>query len=76
MELYKQIKKDIANILLLAAVFLTLWNYLPFGRDDTDGEKRSGMKLLIDAKTGCQYLGYNSGITPRLNNNGKQICKT
>ena len=76
MELYKQIKKDIANILLLTAVFLTLWNYSPFGRDDTDGEKRSGMKVLVDAKTGCQYLGYNSGITPRLDDEGKQICKT
>lgn len=49
-------------------------------RDDTDPpEGRSGMVPLVDALTGCQYLkgpGYwNGALTPRLDRNGKQVCK-
>jgi hypothetical protein len=51
-------------------------------RDDSDPPNgRSGMWVLIDARTGCHYLGwdgaYNRGaaITPRMDNNGKQVCK-
>lgn len=51
-------------------------------RDDSDPPNgRSGMWVLIDSRTGCQYLGwdgaYNRGaaITPRMDNNGKQVCK-
>ena len=44
--------------------------------DDTDqANQRSGMALHVDALTGCQYLRYSSGLTPRMGRDGKQICK-
>ena len=44
--------------------------------DSTDkGFTKSGLGLYIDNATGCHYLtaGF-SGITPRLDNQGKHIC--
>ena len=36
---------------------------------------RSGLRILIDHGTGCQYLRTSSsGITPRLDANGKPMC--
>ena len=50
---------------------------LPINRDDSDpGEwgERSGVAVRTDALTGCQYLeAMNGGLTPRIDNNGKQI---
>jgi hypothetical protein len=45
-------------------------------RDDTDPpDGRSGLSLYTDSKTGCQYLRAGiSGLTPRLDRDGKQIC--
>lgn len=45
--------------------------------DSTDKKpERSGLGLYTDAMTGCQYLSAKgSGITPRLDENGKQICR-
>lgn len=44
-------------------------------RDDTDPpDGRSGMLLLTDHKTGCQYL-YRGSLTPRMDEHGKQICQ-
>lgn len=44
-------------------------------RDDSDGEKRSGMIVYTDALTGCQYVGTILGsITPRLDKDGKIVC--
>lgn len=40
--------------------------------DPTAG--RSGMYVYTDKLTSCQYLGKDGAITPRLNNEGKQIC--
>ena len=31
-------------------------------------------RILTDNKTGCEYI-VNPGITPRMDNTGKQICK-
>lgn len=43
--------------------------------DDTDlPGGRSGMDLLTDHRTGCQYLYRRGAITPRMDANGKQIC--
>lgn len=45
-------------------------------RDDTDSpNKRSGMGLYTDHKTGLQYLraGWFGGLTPRLDANGKHM---
>lgn len=53
---------------------LTLWP-TPYDSTDAPGE-RSGLRLLTDNKTGCQYLqGGLSGITPRMDANGKQVCE-
>jgi len=46
---------------------------VPF--DSTDApDKRSGLSLMIDHKTGCQYLSKGSGLWPRFNRNGVHIC--
>lgn len=47
---------------------------LDVGRDDTDGKTRSGLNLYTDHKTGCQYLGNGSGLTPRMDALGYQVC--
>lgn len=40
-------------------------------KDDTDGYKRSGLKLHTDYGTGCQYLvTTKGGITPRIAKDG------
>lgn len=44
---------------------------------DKDFWHRSGSKLIIDYETGCEYLGNIFGsVTPRLDGNGKQICRS
>jgi hypothetical protein len=44
-------------------------------KDDSDfPDHSSSMSVLIDHLTGCQYLSRGS-LTPRLDANGKQICK-
>lgn len=35
----------------------------------------SGMRVYEDEETGCQYLGRDGALTPRLDAEGKQICK-
>lgn len=43
--------------------------------DETDSpDKRSGVRLITDYGTGCQYL-QRGGITPRLDADGNHICK-
>lgn len=43
--------------------------------DDTDPpDGRSGMTLLTDHGTGCQYLYRSGAITPRMDANGKHMC--
>jgi len=43
-------------------------------RDDSDSPTaRSGMMVLTDHLTDCQYL-YKGSLTPRLDAAGKQIC--
>jgi hypothetical protein len=44
--------------------------------DSTDFGKfnRSGVSLIIDAKTGCHYLARFGVMTPRLDKDGNQIC--
>jgi hypothetical protein len=42
--------------------------------DSTDNHiegKRSGMSLLIDHGTGCQYLSVGRSLTPRIASDGK-----
>lgn len=43
--------------------------------DTTDAPgSRSGLRLYTDHMTGCEYLGTRNGLTPRLDNTGRQIC--
>ena len=67
----------------LAGIFIvvsTLVVLLPLGRDNTDPgwPGRSGMRLHIDAATGCEYLSNpGGGITPRVNSKGSHMgCLT
>lgn len=63
-----------AILLLWVINFAT--EYFEYGFDDTDGEQRSGMGVLTDARTNCQYLYTPSGgLTPRMNLDGTQICE-
>lgn len=65
-------------VLGLVLGFLLVARYFyPPERDDTDGpEKRSGMALYIDYRTGCHYLGNPfGGITPRLDQDGRHMCE-
>ena len=43
--------------------------------DDIESKTRSGVELIIDYGTRCQYLAYpRGGITPRLNQQGEHVC--
>ena len=45
-------------------------------RDDSDSlNSRSGMTIHRDQLTGCEYLSRFGGVTPRLDSDGKQICR-
>jgi len=59
-----------------ALVLLILW-FLPMliDRDDSDSPtERSGLTLYTDHLTGCQYFGKTFSLTPRMNQEGKQVC--
>lgn len=66
-----------AILAVVGAIVLASLLVLPGPVDDTDASalQRSGLSLYIDARTGCQYLSTGRGLTPRLNENGKQICE-
>jgi hypothetical protein len=75
METYKQIKKDLMGLCVIILLLQLAWVVLPIGRDDTDGETRSGLKPRTDARTGCQYLESDGGgLTPRLDREGRHVC--
>lgn len=43
--------------------------------DNPDTRERSGMTILVDHGTGCQYLTRRGGgITPRLDKDGQPMC--
>lgn len=60
----------------VAAVNQLVGRYTDIGRDDTDPPAgRSDMEIMTDHATGCQYLmGSRGGLTPRLDESGKQMC--
>ncbi len=52
-------------------------NYIPIMKDDTDPKwGRSGMAIKVDHLTGCEYLSGVGGLTPRLDVEGSQICRS
>lgn len=70
---------------LFAIIAVTLLGFSPYLRDDSDmqgwGTPRSGLSIKTDYGTGCQYFvaygffGLGAGVTPRLDEFGKPICK-
>lgn len=64
------------SFLIAAAAVLALFGSCT-RRDDTDPPEpygRSGLILLADARTGCQYLAVPlGGITPRRDGEGKHM---
>ncbi len=70
-------KSEIAVLLGIVVMIFCVNFMMTVGKDSTDPESgRSGLILYIDAKTGCHYVkgGIFGATTPRLNQNGKQIC--
>jgi len=67
-------------ILVVPSAWLVLWLWVWLAvpdpaRDDSDPfGGRSGMMVLTDSLTGCQYL-YRGSLTPRMDRNGKQVCQ-
>jgi hypothetical protein len=52
---------------------------LPHATDDSDAgsDRRSGVTVITDHKTGLQYLAYpRGGLTPRLDRDGRHIAVT
>jgi len=71
--------KDVRDIFIIIACFFICSILLGSGcsKDNTDAEeKRSGLTLYTDYKTGLQYIGNPmGGITPRLTVDGKHMRK-
>lgn len=67
----------ILGALVAAAIFFTVVGLVSFtNHDDTDPRVgHSGLNLYTDYGTGCQYVGKGDSITPRMGDNGKQVCK-
>lgn len=66
----------LAHWLIIGLIVVWLLSLLPIGRDSTDGAwpRRSGVVVVTDAKTGCQYLRTpGGGITPRVDADGNQL---
>lgn len=64
----------------VAMIISLVIRWLPIFRDDSDEPgwfgNRSGIKPVTDNLTGCQYLiTSEGGITPRLDADGKHVCK-
>ena len=62
-------------------IVLILSYFMPYdSTDDKSNRKRSGLKIYTDHLTGCQYLSGSglfgaTGLTPRMDENGNQICE-
>jgi len=75
MSAYREFKRDLLWVVLAFIVLQLIWTLVPVGWDNTDGEKRSGLKPHVDALTGCQYLSTpRGGLYPRLDENGQPLC--
>ena len=69
-------KIRIAMLILAGWILLTFISYEIAPIDDSDATDpfiRSGMTVLVDHRTGCQYLRSGDGLTPRMEANGKQV---
>lgn len=64
------------GFVISVVIAVCVLHFSPSEKDSTDPiDGRSGLEIKVDAMTGCQYLTTTkSGLTPRLDANGKQIC--
>lgn len=63
-------------VVAMLGVVLLFYSVYATPYDDTDPPGgRSGMDLLTDHRTGCQYLYRRGAITPRMGRDGRQICE-
>jgi predicted nucleic acid binding AN1-type Zn finger protein len=65
---------------IITLVFIGIAVYvLDLGRDSTDQKgyltRRSGLSLLTDNLTGCQYLSKGGSLIARVDANGNHICE-
>lgn len=66
---------------LFVSVLLTLAGCAPsatYEKNRSDDSPGGILRAVTDIDTGCQYLvfvGPTGGITPRMDRNGKQVCK-
>ena len=75
MEVYNKFKKDLVLLCIVIMCLQMLYGWFDIGVDDTDGNRRSGVSLRVDAGTRCQYLeGTRGGLTPRLDSENNHIC--
>jgi hypothetical protein len=62
-------------------IITSILNHFNIGFDDSDdwvNHERSGLMIYTDHRSGCQYLQggfFGDNITPRMDENGKQICQ-
>ncbi len=78
MELYKQIKKDISWGCLIMIIIYALMDWNKYSYDNTDSKalgERSGVSLIIDYRTGCNYLYRGGALIPRVDKNNDHICE-
>lgn len=78
-EALTSILRSLRDLLIITLVggfiILIISNFFKIGYDSTDSDKRSGMGLHIDNKTGCHYLSNpRGGITPRLDKDNNHLC--
>jgi len=66
--------KRLLWFVLLFIIGTLIIDGLPLNRDSTDGDwpNRSGMIVLTDQKTGCQYLSKGPSLIPRMGQDGKR----
>lgn len=61
---------------LIVIALMAIDIFLPYDdTDDKENKDRSGLILYVDKRTGLHYIkgGFFGGITPRLDDSGKQI---
>jgi hypothetical protein len=65
----------LGNVLIVIVAVCVISAMVFYPRDNTTAAtaRTGGMIVLTDEFTGCQYL-YKSGIAPRMDATGKQVC--
>lgn len=74
------IRRLLPHILCFLAIVALVIGVLEWRRsqpfDDSDSPpNRSGLTIRRDALTGCEYVSTSRGLHPRMDANGRQICR-